>query len=451
MLNKIKTLFSGQKKRFQAENVAKKESYEDVFYRNKKNVLQAVKSFGVQEVLSTQSNVSRYVDYVYWGSDNLFPQKLLLASANNNIISGVTEAYKEMLIGSGYRLATKKASNFLQNININALLEKIAWDLVIFEGFSCEIFSQMQNIRFAPVAVKHVPFSRIRMHKLNIDGNRYRYYSAIDWSAIDYNGNLKYFADKSGYRDMFDVKEHLPYNNNKNEPNGYPQALYVDYEYHPSNDYYPKPDLQSIVGFDEINSQAQEFHVNYFKNGIMGSIIVNIPYDRGTLTDKEVQLLKNQLIDEAKTAWIGSQRAGQPFFNLYEVDGDGNILTPKAEIAGFPGDQNDRKYIEMFRTIDEQILLGLGVVAPSAFGLTDNSNALEKADVMVMAYDLTEKFRLKSKRKMIENFVNMLINRAGIDDEFTLPFENIAKPAIEVVQKVEKQDNQGKGASDELL
>ncbi|MCS7029871.1 MAG: hypothetical protein NZ519_14030, partial [Bacteroidia bacterium] len=103
MLDVVKKIFSGKKGRF--EKGTNRETYDDVFYRNRKNILYAIKSFGIQEVAVSQNASAKYVDYVYWGSDNLFPQRLLAAAANNNIVASVTEAYKEMLIGPGYKLA----------------------------------------------------------------------------------------------------------------------------------------------------------------------------------------------------------------------------------------------------------------------------------------------------------------------------------------------------------
>jgi len=442
MLNRLKNLFASKKKQFSenAENQKNPYTYQDVLHYNLENARRAVE-FGIKELNPADSygKVDKNVHYVYWGEDNLLPHHILQASALNNIISSIAEAYKEILVGEGYHVNTMLAEQYLQSINAEKIIDKIAWDLVIFDAFACEITSEVRDTRFVPVNVDHVPFSRIRFDKKNLNGKKHAYYSAIDWSLIDYRGQVKNLYNLTEEeRELYAVKVHFPYLDSRNKVTGANPALYVDYEYHPSNDYYPKSDIQTVTGFSLINEQAQEYHVNYFKNGIMGSIVVNIPFDPKTITnEKELNAMKNAVLAEAKARWQGAQKAGQPFFNLYEVDGDGQTILPKAEISGFPGDQNDRKYIEMFQAVGEQIFMGMGVVEPSAFGLKSNSGALGKAEVMSMAYEQAEKFRIKNKRKMIEKFFNLLLTRAGIEDTFTLPYVPPVKPTIEVKQVVE--------------
>jgi hypothetical protein len=428
-----------------------RDEYNKVLDKNLANARKAI-AFGVKELTPADRSYiqNRNVPYAFWGEDNLLPMHILRASALNNLISSVTEAYKEILVGNGYSLKTSKAKAFLKATGIDGIIERIAWDLVVFDGFAVDVHSVVKNIRFVPETTKHVPFSRVRFDKQNLDGARVKYYSALDWRMIDSYGNVRPFFGMSQEEvKRYEIKEYLPYSDEKGNILKNADALYVDYEYHPSNDYYPKSDIQTVTGFSLINEQAQEYHVNYFKNGIMGSIVINIPFDRGTIDDPtELARIKQAIIAEAQANWQGSQKAGQPFFNLYETDGDGQILTPKADISGFPGDQNDRKYIEMFKAVDEQMFLGLGVVVPAAFGLKDETGSLGKTDVMIMAYEQSERFRLKNKRKMIEKFVNTLIQRAGIEDKFELPYVPPVKPAIEVKQVVEhiQQPTEGKEA-----
>lgn len=369
----------------------------------------AMPAFGrIDEITTTNPSYTlRYAaqeaPYVLFGVDNLYPNKVLDISTTNHNLARVARDFVAML-NVPYTLKTGAGKMFLDFIGATDLVERFSWDLVILNGMSAQVVNVPNKFGVMKTTqINHVRFANIRASKDNEYKHTAGWFVARDWTAIDLYGRLKYnlWVDA----DLYKIQPYLPY---KQE---YTNSMYVDFIYHPSTHFYPVADAECVFGQAEISGEIVKFHVSYLKNGMVGSVVINIPVPPMTPDDFKEQ--KEGLIREFKEAYIGSRNAGTPVVFLAQTDGNGT--QQQAQFAGFPQDANDKRNLDLIKIVDEQTLVGLGYIDAISGG------NLGKAEAMTQAYILMEKNSIAPLRKKIETFFNTILKANGILDTFELP------------------------------
>lgn len=352
----------------------------------------------------TLSYAAQQAPYVLFGVDNLYPNKVLDISTTNHNAARVARDFVAML-NVPYELQKGNAKAFMRLIKAEKLIERFAWDLVILGGMAAEVENVPNKFGIMKtIAVNPIRFANIRASKLNTYKNTAGWFTALDWTAIDLYGRLKYsiFQDKEAY----EIKAHLPYKQQ------YSQSVYVDFVYHPSTYFYPVSDTECVFKQAEITGEIVNFHLSYLKNGMVGSVIINIPVP--PMLPKEFEVKKAEILQKFNEHYIASRNAGKPVVYLAQVDQNG---TPQqATFTGFPQDANDKRNLDLIRLVDEQTLIGLGYIDAVGGG------NLGKAEALIQAYTLMEQNSVAPLRKKIETFFNELFANNGIADTFTLPF-----------------------------
>jgi hypothetical protein len=309
--------------------------------------------------------------YVMWGHDNTLPQQILEYCASDNVIRPLTGALQRILEGDEIKYTTPQAKLFLEALGIRNILPMIAWDLILLDGFAVLVNTPNDITK----GITHVRFADIRVDKRNTYTNQVGYYYAKDWGGINLLGQL--IPQLAGHEE-YEVKVMLPYGNEKSE------ELYYKSIYHPSGNYYPTPSTQTVESLVQISTEAIRFHVSYLKNGVVGSIIMNIPININETDPEAMQKKIDELKDLAQTEWQSTVNAGKPFINIVPISplGDDNV-PPTATLSGFPQDANDKRHLDLVRFVREEKFIGMGVPVPEAFGMpSQGASILGQAEVM---------------------------------------------------------------------
>lgn len=348
---------------------------------------------------------STLTPFIAWGLDNLLPEKHLELAAQSAIVTRVMSVYASLVVSTGLRVkdgAQKlEAELFLSKLGADKILANVANDVIVFNGLSVKIARTTDGVIQGLI---YKNFGNIRRGQaLN------SWYYAKDWRYIDTNGKLQVASnlDKFGYE-----PELLPEFNKKSDDL---LSLYVDYAPNPANLYYPLTIVEPI----ELQLQAMRSELTYYKssaeNSWLPGIIVSVP------VDKEPDEKKKEARDEAITKkfaekFKGARNAGKPMVFTSEIV-RGNVVgqTNELKVTTVPTDSNDKRYIEVYRLQMQDVLIGLGVVAPEAFGIFMGSGFSSKSDTIITAMNLAQEYTIKPKQDLICRFFDTILASSGIN------------------------------------
>lgn len=364
------------------------------------------------EITITNQNYSlqyyaRTLPYVMFGEDNLYMEKVLDVSTKNYTFYRIANDYVAMILNGGYELQTGNASSFLQSLSASKLIERLAWDLIILNGMAVEVvnYPGLNPQKLKTVELIHTPFASVRFSKLNTYNNPKMYYTALDWSAINFNGEVRYYV--YDYKELYEVKKHLPYSKQ------YHKSMYVDYVYHPSSRYYPVADSECIFSQMLVQGKAVEFHVSYLKNGIIGSVMISVPA-RPLASKEEREKFEQEITKTVQQKFMGARNAGVPLVHVAYQDVNGDVKYP--ELKGFPQENNDKRNIDLMRIVDEHAKFGMGYLG------FDNAQNLGDGTALIVAYNLMYYNRVLRCVQKIEQFFNTIIKNNNIADTLKIPF-----------------------------
>lgn len=229
-------------------------------------------------------------EWINFGQSNDFPQELLRLYQNSSSIhSAIIKRKVDMIAGQGWKAIPQLKeliSNEFSENDLNEVVYRCAFDLVIFGGFYLNIiYSKGGTV----AQVEQIPFEKVRVAKPNQETERVEgYFVSKDWTRYKRSENTPVFYDR------FNV------NNGKNSPS---QILQVKI-YTPGMDYYPLPNYMPALNYIKLDYEISTFHLKSVQNGLMpGMIIVN---KMGVPPAQEREAIYN----EVKQKYSGSDNAG---------------------------------------------------------------------------------------------------------------------------------------------
>lgn len=286
----------------------------------------------------------RYNDWVNYGSDNLFPVKLIDLANRSALHNAIVSSKVDHTCGGGFTYEKKKDSKtdkFIENPNPNESLEdvyrKITYDLVLFGGYCLNIILSKDKKSIAEIY--HVPFNNIRCGKADKTGFIDTYYYSRDWANYKKEGNepeaIKAYKDGS--------KEAS-------------QLIYVK-EYMPGVMYYPLPSYVGAMAYIEIDTEIANFHLAHIKNGMTPSIMIN--FNNGIPSPDERKKIEKQLARK----YQGSDNAGNFILSFSEDK------TKAPDVITLSPSQLDKQFIQLQDTVLQNILSGHKVTSPLLVGI----------------------------------------------------------------------------------
>jgi hypothetical protein len=348
-----------------------------------------VLNFGTQKVPTFKE--ARGKDWILFGDEgdykNRYPEYLLdlyRRSAKNHAI---INSKKDYVVGQGWAvkeeglntLGLAKLQEFINHPNqyesLNDILEKVALDYELYNGFALEIVYNQLNDKIA--AVYHADFARYRS---NDDGSCY-YYSE-DWSKHN------------------PIVEKIEAFNWK-EPSG-KQLLYVK-GYSPDCKYYPLPTYLGSTSYIELDVEIANFHLNAVKNNFVGGTIIS--FYNGEPTAEEQEEIERQIKDK----FTGTDNANSIVLNFADSRDRG------VEIQQLNGNDFDKRFDILNKTVQREIYAGHQVTDPALFGIKEDG-IFTSRNQLVDSFELFQNTYINNRQQFIERVFNELASLQGLSN-----------------------------------
>jgi hypothetical protein len=324
--------------------------------------------------------------WVFYGENNDYPQfltTLFNRSAKHNAICTDKQLY---IKGQGWTFdatgiegeAEAQLRAFIDNPNpyetLNDLLSKTALDELLYGGFYlkgvCDKTGQLAELY-------HVDYSRVRSNEQNSE-----FYISDFWVNTDgsYKANLKP-----------DEYETLPaYDPSKK------QKVYIFYykSYRPGLKTYTLPEYIGAVPAIITDAEIANFHRAEIQNGFKGAKF--IIFKNGVPSDEEMKKTERQL----KAKFTSTDSAGSMVVDFV----DDPARTP--EVLNLNGDDFDKRYEALNKTIQEEIFVGHKVVSPMLFGVRVEGQ-LGGRNEMIDAFHLFQNKYISPKQEIQEKIYNI--------------------------------------------
>jgi DNA-binding Lrp family transcriptional regulator len=346
-----------------------------------------VLNFDTQKVPTFKE--ARGKDWILFGDEgdykNRYPEYLLdlyRRSAKNHAI---INSKKDYVVGQGWAvkeeglntLGLAKLQEFINHPNqyesLNDILEKVALDYELYNGFALEIVYNQLNDKIA--AIYHADFARYRS---NEDGSCY--YHSEDWSK--HNPVVEKI-------EAFDWKN----------PSG-KQLLYVK-GYSPDCRYYPLPTYLGSTSYIELDVEIANFHLNSVKNNFVGGTIIS--FYNGEPTAEEQEEIERQIKDK----FTGTNNANSIVLNFADSRDRG------VEIQQLNGNDFDKRFDILNKTVQREIYAGHQVTDPALFGIKEDG-IFTSRNQLVDSFELFQNTYINNRQQFIERVFNELASVQGL-------------------------------------
>jgi DNA-binding Lrp family transcriptional regulator len=348
-----------------------------------------VLNFDTQKVPTFKE--ARGKDWILFGDEgdykNRYPEYLLdlyRRSAKNHAI---INSKKDYVVGQGWAvnaeglntLGLAKLQEFIDHPNqyesLNDILEKVALDYELYNGFALEIVYNQLNDKIA--AIYHADFARYRS---NEDGSCY--YHSEDWSK--HNPIVEKI-------EAFDWKN----------PSG-KQLLYVK-GYSPDCRYYPLPTYLGSTSYIELDVEIANFHLNAVKNNFVGGTIIS--FYNGEPTAEEQEEIERQIKDK----FTGTNNANSIVLNFADSRDRG------VEIQQLNGNDFDKRFDILNKTVQREIYAGHQVTDPALFGIKEDG-IFTSRNQLVDSFELFQNTYINNRQQFIERVFNELASVQGLSN-----------------------------------
>jgi len=346
-----------------------------------------VLNFGAHKVPTFKE--ARGKDWILFGDEgeykNRYPEYLLNLYRRSAKHHAIINSKKDYVVGQGWAvdkegLDTMGLARLQQFINepnqyesLNDILEKVALDYELYNGFALEIVYNQLNDKIA--AIYHADFARYRS---NEDGTKY-YYSE-DWKK--HNPVVEEI-------DAFNWKE----------PSG-KQLLYVK-GYSPDCKYYPLPTYLGSTGYIELDVEIANFHLNAVKNNFVGGTIVSFYNGEPTLEEQE------EIERQIKDKFTGTDNANSIVLNFADSRDRG------VEIQQLNGNDFDKRFDILNKTVQREIYAGHQVTDPALFGIKEDG-IFTSRNQLVDSFELFQNTYVNNRQQFIERVFNELAALQGL-------------------------------------
>lgn len=349
-------------------------------------------------------------EYVYYGLDNLYPQKLIEMLNGSAMHNTCKEAVASGIFGEGIETIGDEYINS-QGETIDDIFEKITLDYTIYSGFSLNVIWNKESTRISEIY--HLPFANVRSGKKNDEDEVEEYYYSSDWSNLRKNKQVAYKAF-----DQLDSKGENA------------SQIFYFMTYTPGQDVYPLPSYVAASNDIILDNKVSRFHVNNISNGLAPSLFISM---RNGIPDPES---RRKVYEEIQETYAGEESAGRFFLSFSDPDTAPEITPIEAANSDF--------YITLEERITSRILTSWRITSPMLLGIRDSSGFSSNAEEIKVSYMHFEGTVIEPKRKKITSSFGYILKLAGynvnievipnrlIEDAAAGNPDDLASPNIEI-------------------
>jgi hypothetical protein len=345
--------------------------------RNKEFFSQIAQEIVIPANLSVKSQ-----NIYFWGRNNYYPYQLLECFYNSPTHQSLVKSKVGGIMGEGIKVeneANYKEYLKFGNKDLNTIAENIAFDLVLFGGFSMKIVRSVDT-RF--IHVDNLDFSGVRFstEKMDDEGNLYEIVYSRDWknTALKENRKKVYeIYDKNIIQDT---------------------SAFVYMKETKAGQRYPRPSYEAALESIICEHEIQLFHLRNLMNNYSPTMIIKL---KASMPDEDYKLFKNQLEEKYK----GADNAG----GILILAGENPETTPDIEFV--KPEMQDSVYIEQMAQIKQSILTAHQVTNPSIGGLP-SQGAFSSGEEIRISYDLFDRTVISPLRNTVVNSLNTIFENS---------------------------------------
>lgn len=338
--------------------------------------------------------------WVIWGQDNTYPQTLLNMFNNKSIThKQIINRKVQMIAGGGIEMPSNPSDAFkifMENKNgdmsIDKLAIKMAYDFVIFNGFSLNPHWNFDGTGLSRLC--YSPFERFRQDKYN-STDRSNGLPNYLWMSDNW---LKCKREDIAERKV--IFEQDEYGDNKwmTEPSQI--FYYIDTDQ--GIKWYPEVEYSPAVNYIDAEWEIGNYHNSAIKNGFHAGFILN--FATGIPTEEEME----KAYEDIRLKFTGTNNSNK-FLLGWSNGGDG-----APTLIPIPTNTSDTKYVELDTLITNKILQTHQAVNPNLFGVP-TPGALGSRAELLEALAIYQSTYIDIKQKVLEDELNRFAKLSGVD------------------------------------
>jgi len=341
--------------------------------------LYSVKSHSFEAIPLPSFKEHRNKDYVYFGDNNLYPQKLVELFQGSAIHHTAIEAKSAAIKGEGFAVYGDTEIN-TNGETLNELFAKMALDYTLFGGFALNVVWARSGERI--VEMYHLPFANVRSGKMNELDRVEEYFYSSDWTNTRKYTPAVYKSFNTGETSGDDASQ-----------------IYYYYEYTPGSNTYPLPDYVGAVNDIELDARISRFHNANISQGLAPSLAIN--FRNGIPSPEERQTILRDIED----TFSGEMNAGR-FFLLFSEAGKEAQIQPISA-------SNDQYYITLEERITSRLLTAHRITSPLLLGIRDGGGLGSNKDELLVAWGHFYGTVIQPAQKKLVKELNWLTDKMG--------------------------------------
>jgi hypothetical protein len=346
-------------------------------------------------------------DWVFFGSKNEFPFKVLELYNNSAIHNTAIQSILYGIIGEGIVNGGKDEVNRTGE-TLQELFDKVTLDYLLFGGYAINVIWNREGTSWAELY--HLPFERIRAEKPNQYDIVENYFYSKNWLDIRKNPPLKY-----------------PSYNTKKTRDQYASQVYYCFDYTPGNLVYPLPYYRGSLNDIELDIRISKFHNSNISNGLAPGMILNM---RSGFVEPEQE---QQLYRTITETFTGEENSGRFFLNICDAGKELQVETIE--------NSNDSYYLTLEERVTSRILTAHRITSPLLVGIRNGTGFSSNKDEIIVSYGhFMGTVILPKQKRMIETFskligTTIIINPSPIivDNETIETDDNIVEPTQNII------------------
>ena len=339
-------------------------------------------------------------DYIWYGSDNLFPQHTNMLYKNSSTLNALVNSISSWIYGGGLD-ADDKAEHVEDWVALQKLINQqigkddvqlMCMDLKLHGGFYLSVSYSLDRESITEIEV--LPFETIRAGHTDDEGQVKSYFHSYNWEDGRRAKTTELPAFNPKHKDI--------------HPN---QVLCVKMNSVGSY-YYPKPDWIGAWNYAELEANISQFHLSNIEHGLAPSFVIN--FANGIPAREKREEIKRTIEQELS----GSRNSGK-FLCTFS---DGRDTTP--EITPVPLSDADKQFQFLSEECQKKIMVSNRVVSPRLFGIIDGGGLGNNAEELQTASALFEQTIIEPFRKVIIDALKMIMAESGMTlDLYFKPFD----------------------------
>lgn len=310
-------------------------------------------------------------DFVYFGRQNAFPNFINDLFRHSALFESIVRGEIDYILGN--RIVAPALASLVNRDgeNIADIIEGIARDLVLYDGFALQIFRNAEGL---VTGIYNIDFQCIRLNS-----TRTRAFYSVDWT--NYSSASRYTV-YNVWRPWEDGATEDFVNEQQNT------IFYYKGRQAPQASVYPLPTYIGALNDIMTSIEISKFHLAAIQNGFNVSTILS--FNSGEVDDDTKRRIERQINDK----FSGAGNAGKIILNF----NDSKETEPT--IQKLTSDDFDKRYEALSKTVQQNIFTAFRA-QPQLFGLRTDG-ALFNHDEYIEAAQLYQKTVIAPLQRTIE-------------------------------------------------